>query len=114
MIVKGKQLWTRELLDEFLGTSGYWKYHSLSKQGTNDTAVLFGSSRHQLKLKEFQSMENDVCHTVVFYNVATVVASCKTLHWMQMADGSNVNLGTLENFQTFFLSEFVFFHRIFF
>ena len=28
--------------------------------------------------------------TVVFGNVATVVASCKTLHWTQMADGSNV------------------------
>ena len=28
--------------------------------------------------------------TVVFGNIATVVASCKTLHWMQMADGSNV------------------------
>ena len=28
--------------------------------------------------------------TVVFGNVATVTASCKTLHWMQMADGSNV------------------------
>ena len=25
--------------------------------------------------------------TVVFGNVATVVALCKTLHWMQMADG---------------------------
>ena len=41
-----------------------------------------------LKLKEFQSLENDVCHTVVFGNVATVVASSKTLHWMQMANGS--------------------------
>ena len=40
--------------------------------------------------KEFQSLENDVCHTVVFGNVATVVALCKMLHWMQMADGSNV------------------------
>ena len=28
--------------------------------------------------------------TVVFGNVATVVALCKMLHWMQMADGSNV------------------------
>ena len=28
--------------------------------------------------------------TVVFGNVATVVASCKMLHWTQMADGSNV------------------------
>ena len=28
--------------------------------------------------------------TLVFGNVATVTASCKTLHWMQMADGSNV------------------------
>ena len=42
------------------------------------------------QLKEFQSLENDVCHTVVFGNVATVVASSKTLHWMQMVDGSNV------------------------
>ena len=42
------------------------------------------------QLKEFQSLENDICHTVVFGNVATVVASCKTLHWMQMEDGSNV------------------------
>ena len=41
-------------------------------------------------LKEFQSLENDVCQTVVFGNIATVVAWCKTLHWMQMADGSNV------------------------
>ena len=41
-------------------------------------------------LKEFQSLENDVCHTVVFGNVATVVALCKMLHWMRMADGSNV------------------------
>ena len=36
------------------------------------------------------SLENDVCHTVVFGNIATVVASCKALHWTQMADGSNV------------------------
>ena len=43
-----------------------------------------------MKLKEFQSLENDVCHTVVFGNIATVVTSCKMLHWMQMADGSNV------------------------
>ena len=28
--------------------------------------------------------------TVVFGNIATVVALCKTLHWMQMANGSNV------------------------
>ena len=42
------------------------------------------------QLKEFQSLKNDVCHTVVFGNIATVVASCKMLHWMQMADGSNV------------------------
>ena len=39
--------------------------------------------------KEFQSLENDVCHTVIFGNVATVV-SCKMFHWMQMANGSNV------------------------
>ena len=43
-----------------------------------------------IKLKEFQSLENDVCHTVVFGNVTTVVVSCKMLHWTQMADGSNV------------------------
>ena len=86
------------------------------------------------KLKEFQSLENDVCHTVIFGNIAIVVALCKMLHWMQMVDGSkcvlntkNVvfhmtfgkyqNLGTSENFlEFFFLSEFVlvFFHRIFF
>ena len=28
--------------------------------------------------------------TVVFGNVATVVVSCKALHWTQMANGSNV------------------------
>ena len=28
---------------------------------------------HKAKLKEFQPLENDVCHTVVFGNVATVV-----------------------------------------
>ena len=28
--------------------------------------------------------------TVVFGNIATVVEMCKMLHWMQMADGSNV------------------------
>ena len=27
---------------------------------------------------------------MVFGNITTVVVSCKTLHWMQMADGSNV------------------------
>ena len=48
------------------------------------------AGKSPLKLKEFQSLENDICHTVVFGNVATVVASCKTLHWMQIADGSNV------------------------
>ena len=33
------------------------------------------------ELKEFQSQENDVCHTVVFGKVATVVKSWKMLHW---------------------------------
>ena len=42
------------------------------------------------KLKEFESLENDVCHTVVFGNVTAVLVSCKTLHWTQMADGSKV------------------------
>ena len=42
------------------------------------------------KIKRIPVIGNDVCHTVVFGNIATVVASCKTLHWVQMADGSNV------------------------
>ena len=42
------------------------------------------------QLKEFQSLGNDVCHTVVFGNLAPVVVLCKTLYWMQMADGSKV------------------------
>ena len=37
-------------------------------------------------LKEFQSLENDVCHSLVFGNVATNVASCKMLHWMQKSN----------------------------
>ena len=49
-----------------------------------------GHAEYINQLKEFQSLENDGCHTVVFGNVATVVASCKMLHWTQMADGSNV------------------------
>ena len=76
-------------------------------------------------LKEFQSLENDDCHTVVFGNIATVVASCKTLHWMQMADESNVfkhekncfshnlqEISTLRNFRKF--PEFFFGLNLFF
>ena len=46
----------------------------------------FKSIHDRTKLKEFQSLENDACHTVVFGNVATVVALCMMLHWTQMAD----------------------------
>ena len=57
---------------------------------TSDMSRTIHCVSYTPQLKEFQSLENDVCHTVVFGNVATFVASPKMLHWMQMADRSNV------------------------
>ena len=50
--------------------------------GTLDTGTLSNTVRADVILTQIT--------TVVFGNVATVVVSCKMLHWMQMTNESNV------------------------
>ena len=75
-----------------------------------------------IQLKEFQSLENDVCHIVVFGNVVQDVALDANGRWIKCVLNAKKhyfshdlwNLGTLEDFwKNYFVQICFFFHRFF-
>ena len=65
-----------ELSANFCNNTLYPKGHVTNTSSYSNYKTPAIDSPTYTVLKEFQSLENDVCHTVVFGNVATVVASC--------------------------------------
>ena len=53
--------------------------------------LLYRQRRHNCNPKNNCDIIVTQKTTVVFGNISTVVASCKTLHWTQMTNGSNVS-----------------------